>query len=268
MTKSIEKQQEPTPRHVKNTPKVITPPPRTAKSIISELNSINSKSPKKLITIRGERHTGTNWVRQIINQNCPKLIWSISKNLDADGKYGWKHGILPNNFTLSSDDFMVIIYRDFRSWVPKMYEEPYAFGIPYYRSKPQISFDKFLNQTWNNYKQPDEVHKEKYDNIFDMRSKKYKSWMHFAQNNPDKAMGVAYEDLLIDQKVFYKAMVQRFSLELYCRTEFKPVTNYSKFGKTENRKFQEQKFEWSKPDIEKAMKYIDTSLESNLGYLH
>ena len=68
-------------------------------------NSLESNVPGsiKLISIRGERHSGTGWLRKMVSENCPKLEWKVDhsahdvnrqgkqptwmKNLDADGKY-------------------------------------------------------------------------------------------------------------------------------------------------------------------------------------
>jgi len=44
---------------------------------------------KLIVTIRGERNSGTNWARQLILKNS-EVQWEFG-NDDADGIYGWKH---------------------------------------------------------------------------------------------------------------------------------------------------------------------------------
>lgn len=220
-----------------------------------------------MISIRGERHTGTNWLRQIINQNCPGLKWQINESTDADGKYGWKHSILPDDFKLNETDVMIFIYRDFKTWAPKMYQEPYAH-VPFAKSKPKIDFSTFLTQHWDTREQLNDKHPEHWDNLFNMRSEKYKSWMKFAMKHPANAIGVSYEDLVENQEVFYRIIVDKFKLHNRCNEHFKKVSNYSKFGKMQRKKFIEKKFTWLATDLETTYSKLDRSLESSLGYLH
>ena len=48
----------------------------------------------KLISIRGERHSGTSWLRRIVSKNCPNLCSAVPthgrenlEEIDSDDKY-------------------------------------------------------------------------------------------------------------------------------------------------------------------------------------
>merc|ERR1711862_601222 len=115
-----------------------------------------------LISIRGERHSGTNWLRQLILENCPKLKFQIYSNddenteedkkqnllYDADGKYGWKHGLLHDNFDqlLDQNDVLLVIFRDWRSWLPKMRSQNYQPSIHHLRN--HLPWPSFLREKY------------------------------------------------------------------------------------------------------------------------
>lgn len=79
----------------------------------------------RLLTIRGLYCSGTNWVRSLINSNCPKLEWMLTKGVDADGLYGWKHGNLTDaeRALLSGhqDHVMVVVVKDAFSWLESFF---------------------------------------------------------------------------------------------------------------------------------------------------
>ena len=45
-----------------------------------------------ILTIRGERHSGTNWLRLLASKNCPSLPRRLSDRLDADGASARRSG--------------------------------------------------------------------------------------------------------------------------------------------------------------------------------
>ena len=92
-----------------------------------KINSTFLRPKFKLITIRSERHSGSSWLRLMINRNCPNLTFHLPHKwpLDADGKYGWKHGLLNSNFQLESEDFMIFLFRNWTSWLHKMRQNTY-----------------------------------------------------------------------------------------------------------------------------------------------
>ena len=188
-----------------------------------------NKPPVKMITIRGERHSGTGWLRTMISQNCPDLEFKIREIdnpnyverkgsmdieiqpqvqtvdkfekhwpgqaqrqnlhqnipnhrrlpprpppqpktiwLDADGIYGWKHSLIPSNFSLNNTDFLIILFRDIKTWLPKMREVTYE-KIP----RNNLPMLTFLNTKW----QPKNEHS--WEDVFEMRSGKYRNWLEY-----------------------------------------------------------------------------------------
>lgn len=80
------------------------------------------------ISIRGERHCGTGWVRVMTNENCrERHYWS--PKLDADGLYGWKHDFLPEAFSGASRDAVVVVFRSAAPWAVKMRKTAYSGAI-------------------------------------------------------------------------------------------------------------------------------------------
>ena len=80
------------------------------------------------ISIRGERHCGTGWVRVMTNDNCrERHYWS--PKLDADGLYGWKHDFLPESFAAASRDAVVVVFRCAAPWAVKMRKTAYSGAI-------------------------------------------------------------------------------------------------------------------------------------------
>jgi len=56
----------------------------------STQNHNTSPCPRK-VTVKGERHTGTNWVTFIIKKN----LGNEAEKLIDEGRHGWKHGFYP-----------------------------------------------------------------------------------------------------------------------------------------------------------------------------
>ena len=72
-----------------------------------------------IVTIRGERHSGTNWLRVMVDKNCD-VPHHLSERLDSDGAYGWKHDFVPDGFDGRSRDALVVVFRSAATWAPKM----------------------------------------------------------------------------------------------------------------------------------------------------
>lgn len=132
--------------------------------------------PPRLIMLLGERHSGTNLIQSLINENT---------NLQKRHQYGWKHGVLRSGDMFDAcSDVLLIVARDAFSWVLKMFHEPYNmifddgmehFG-PFLRGK-------FRSQKWEH----EEYYREKgvncsfpmerADNIVKLRTMKYRNWL-------------------------------------------------------------------------------------------
>ena len=91
------------------------------------------------IVLKGERHSGTNWIRKIILQNIQG-----ENTIVRDSMHGWKHGFLPPMGCcepLSENEILVIVTRDVFTWLPKMMEETYD---PIMNGKRGKGFSSFI----------------------------------------------------------------------------------------------------------------------------
>lgn len=83
------------------------------------------KSSPRLISIRGERHSGTKLARKLIQSNTVGLIDSNTRSSFADQVYGWKHGFFLSDGQVHPSDIILILVRDVFSWALAMFKEPY-----------------------------------------------------------------------------------------------------------------------------------------------
>ena len=252
--------------------------------------NFESKNYKiKLVTIRGERHSGTGWLRQMLSQNCPNLQWKVRQNkptnnhrniphwVDADGKYGWKHAILDK--PVDEKDLVIFVFRNITSWIPRMRLKTYE-TMP----KSNLPMARFLHESWRpNLK----LDSHDWKNIFEMRTAKYKSWIEYCEKYPENAVGVMYEDLVENSESFFGHLVNRYDVP--CKEKFMKSDCYSKFGackkegrkmvvfdknkkrkvtkvKKEEREFTERSYSWSKRDWKTLIDGMDKNLESKIGY--
>jgi hypothetical protein len=77
------------------------------------------------VVIKGERHTGTNWIRHIVDQNVPD---SVRVQQDSP-EFGWKHGFLPprgwGRPLNSESQMLIVVTRDVFTWLQKMQKNTY-----------------------------------------------------------------------------------------------------------------------------------------------
>lgn len=103
-----------------------------------------SQPPYNKIILKGERHSGTNWVTRLPEQNGKSIMEFDQSSLDI----GWKHGFLPPQGwgrPLEQIDLLVIVTRDVFTWLPKMYHEPYDPEINEHRKE---KFYKFIMRSY------------------------------------------------------------------------------------------------------------------------
>ena len=287
----------------------------TGKNWSPENLNFKNRPPIEMITIRGERHSGTGWLRKMINKNCEDLKFTIgkipnpdykpnqvkSKNqnstnrdpkhpnrkkidkiepktiwLDADGKYGWKHGLLPEHFEMNSTDFLIVLFRDIRTWIPKMREVTYE-KIP----KNNMSMIPFLRSKWEPIKEA-----SKWKNIFQMRNEKYKNWLNYLENHQyqGNSIGLKYETLLENPENFFRVLNRRFGIDA-CKIDgdqdFIGVKDYIKYQHIQKRRMKNKKKEVKNNTgfVERPIRRfnewewyfvrsgVQEDLEENLGYV-
>ena len=140
-------------------------------------------------TIYGERHSGTNWLEQLISQSFDiPITW----NYDHKHFFGCCKWDILNN---ANNTLFIGIVRNIYSWIGAMHKVPYhleqkdILNIKPWRSTQYISaYNSFCDSHWYT--------KEKYIDIFDMRFHKLEFlylYMPYLVNN---YIFIRYEDLI------------------------------------------------------------------------
>lgn len=171
------------------------------------------------IIIKGERHTGTNWLRSILQQNVQQDIIVDQTSLDI----GWKHGFLPPlgwARPITEHDLVIVQTRDVFTWLPKIFQESYDPEMRAKRRKVR-TFAAYLKEEYtcrcqpiqqqkkdgqSKYQKkfckkiakslpwfgigfdPDKVIAERAKNVIQIRTEKYKQWL---SDDPDP---IVYSD--------------------------------------------------------------------------
>jgi len=177
-------------------------------------STLFEKRPEfKLVAIKGERHSGTNLLRWILKKNCPKLIWELQREdengtnqtIDADGKYGWKHGLMRED--LAPDDFMVFVTRDVRTWINRMRMKTYEKRP---RGGRRFPMHHFLRTKWYPEIEPE----NQWENVIALRNSKYRNWLDFTNLHPEKSIIIRYEDINTEESAtkIMETFVNKFNL--------------------------------------------------------
>lgn len=226
----------------------------------------NREAPPRLVTIRGERHSGTNLVRVLIDQNAVDLMDSkdhvqrairrrnssvASYNytaIDVDAVYGWKHGFLrhsyPNDQILPSD-VLLVVTRDVFSWIISMFHQPYNFKM----TRGMEHFDEFLR---GHYSAKCELHAyyhgckfpmEEATHLVQIRTAKYKNWlMHRHGSSSDGKISNCTWDVIRYESLTAEGGMERTMLSFFHRQSidhtvtFQNVDGHVTWSKTPNRK--------------------------------
>ena len=222
------------------------------------------------VIIRGERHSGTGFLRTIINKNCPEMTSKIKcedyrgdwvkncngtaftkgqknglsnqtdpwlHNLGINDKYDWKHSILKPETVLDPEDLMIVIFRNYSTWLPKMRETPYEEQIPV----ENLPMQAFLRSEWKNpltrtdhsrkdpgYYMLDSQH---WKNVFEMRTTKYTNWLEYTKRHPLSSIAVKYENMAANSTDFLKSLLKKYDMPCKPVSEWDPVECHAKWGK-------------------------------------
>lgn len=173
--------------------------------VVPDPSKRDGPTKRREFVIKGERHTGTNWIRSIIEKNTKRgsiIVEQDSRN------FGWKHGFLPPQgwgLPISDNEILVVITRDVFTWLPKMKQNSYD---PIMNRKKEATFSKFIRAKYGALCQPLNVHTnipsiprnefcakfeswwfgpspaEQAANLIQIRTQKYKQWL---SNDPSNA---------------------------------------------------------------------------------
>ena len=249
--------------------------------------SCEDSEPFTEFVLVGERHTGTNFVTDIIEKNLKETLSHVKVN---ENIHQWKHGFLDGyNFRLKKNQALLVITRDVFTWLPKMYKESYCHGssplaINKYMSsiekgnkkmdkrKAVNPFSSFIRHSYNCESWKGFLDRET-RNLVALRTSKYKNWLN--SENPDyfeqehfgcSRAHLTYESIVEDQAKSVGDVLARFKMK---KDNFDTVDNYVKFGKS-NRKFYEPSTEsilnkyYTVDDIKFVLSEIDLDFEANI----
>lgn len=211
-----------------------------------------------LVTVRGERHSGTNWVRAMVDKNCG-VGHRLAPSLDSDGVYGWKHGFVPDNWSPDTLDAMVVLVRSAASWVPKMKRSAYNQDLDR-RGKTARSLADYMRIAFvDNYGQ------RQFASVVDLRTAKYVNYRETARRCPKNVFAVRYEDLVTHGAAFlFEALGTH--LPACSAHPFVPIDTYTKFGASSSTQHVEHVPNWSQQDWDALVQKLDVALETQLGY--
>jgi hypothetical protein len=160
-------------------------------------------------TIYGERHSGTKLLEQLISENFDiPITWN----------YGWKHWFgfcNANDLERANNTLFIGIVRNPYDWIMAMKKIPYH--VPNHNKK----FNELINNEWYSisdknieiYEDRSYINKKRYNNIFDMRSKKLQYLVNYMPFLVSKYALTRYEDLISNKEIFLSTIKRYFRLD-------------------------------------------------------
>lgn len=237
----------------------------------------------KYIQIIGERHTGSKWVKKLLNKSFKNIQvsdwekhWFVNeyklKNFLESGERSPEH--MKNKAKEDNLDYeifnnlydnniiVIVLTRFVWDWLIAMKKDPH-----HCENKKELvlntSLSDFLKWNWKNNRDETKF-SWPVENVIHLRYQKYKNWIkYFSSFN--KIDYIRYEDMLIDAVNIINFFKQKYDLE-YKDNNIPIHINKNKIDKSiyYNRnniwKYYKQK------DIEFVNKYIDDDIENYLGY--
>lgn len=162
------------------------------------------------ISIRGIMHSGTRWLRQSINAHFSKRLryagfkftprdHSEQVVCDADGLYGWKHGLIDRRQLQQLEENNHVLIVTFLHLWPFLFRQRRQPYLKKTQLKPNAPLSQFMR-----YKPTTETFDDDfkfpfvpytYKNYVQMRSAKYRNFL-WAMSQSKRVVGVRYEDLI------------------------------------------------------------------------
>jgi hypothetical protein len=211
------------------------------------------KKPTPILnyTIFGERHSGTNLVKNLHNHYFDiKLTW----------EFGWKHwiGFTPKKTIVDSENTLfVCVVRNPYDWLMALYKNPYHMPVKNYKC-----INNFFYNEWYSiydflegeiYEDRNYITNLRYKNIFELRKYKInylRQTVPFLANN---YILIRYEDLLKNHYSIIKTISSVFDLKI------KSHTQYNVYSK--------KAYHLSQDILGKINFNIDWSTEKTIGYI-
>ena len=199
----------------------------------------------------GERHTGTNVIKFIVNNNF-NARYAHYKVL------GFKHRIAPSEEELSKYDInnilFIITVRNPYDWITRMKKQPYAFQWPAIKNLPMSEFLKV-------------PFPEDYENIIKMWNAKYDSYLKLMEKVPHSFL-FTQEDIALKPETIFKKIGKKLNSKSneYIFPE-NHMTGHGEKGSFNKSYFEKKSYiEPIKPYLDIINKQLDTKLTEKLGY--
>lgn len=139
-----------------------------------------------IFNVNGERHSGTNFLDQILKINRFP-VYDHDKGIKKNKIYYWKHGVPFEDYkNLDEKVVDLFIYRNLDDWLISFSQNPYHLkkhnNFNDFLKLPQISTEKnFLDYRTNECLNKDDNGKT----IFQIREYKFNKIMEYKKNNKD-----------------------------------------------------------------------------------
>lgn len=178
-----------------------------------------SETPPTMFQVLGERGSGTNFVRKLIDKNIA---------LFRTEGLGWKHA-LPHSVGIPHDLLPIVVVRDARTWALSMHKRPWS-------SRPDLQvlgFSEFIRHPWeaiiDRPSDFEEIHHEMqvegnilqfdrhpitglpFENLFDLRRIKLASMLGLSNRGCNLAV-VRFEAVMQDPGAFVNALRNQLSI--------------------------------------------------------
>lgn len=216
---------------------------------------------KNTFLIKGERNTGSNWIRQLIIRNF-KNIDFLQDRGENTINYGSKHECFKegnieniNNKNL----IMIVVIKDAFYWLVSMYRKTYANEFDNLIRKTNMSFSDFIRHKYS-YKYYKGGIIEQAENLIELRNKKNLNWVNA---NVNKKYIVNYDNA--KEELINIANKENINLI----NKWDNVSKYTK-PKVQTNNFVKKTYDevmknYSKDDIQFVLSNLNMEFEQSIG---
>lgn len=147
------------------------------------------------VQLFGERHSGTNWLQNLIEKNFrAEIQW----------KYGFKHWLPDESLAGDNETAFIAMFRNPLDWIRAMHRKPYH--APFHVDN---SMQEFLTREWTSYYgsewksenrfeiATEENLIERFRDVFELRAVKNRSFLRVGEQ-VQRFVWIRYEDLCSD----------------------------------------------------------------------
>lgn len=134
---------------------------------------------KSTLLIKGERNTGSNWIRQLITTNFQNIHFLQDRGENTNN-YGSKHECLKEENIENINNkniIMVVVIKDVFYWLVSMYRKTYANKFDRLIQQTNMSFSDFIRHKYS-YKYYIGGIIEQAENLIKLREKKNLNWVN------------------------------------------------------------------------------------------